>query len=121
MRRKHVLHMKWFKILGVVLILLGISFFVGSNYIRSQVEQGKTKVRKAQSAVDATNSAASVDPNLYLFSRAATGPVQKQINDGKRDIVFFQSLAKNLDIAGWAAVVVGIGVTIWAFYRGKRG
>lgn len=113
--------MKWIKILGIGLIVMGIASFIGGNYISSQVNQGKRKVRKAQSGVDAVNSASSSDPALYFFSKAATGPIQKQINEGKRDIVYYQSLAKNLDIAGWVMLVIGVTGTVWAFYRGRRG
>ncbi len=121
MGKKELSTMKWIKILGITLIVMGIASFVGGNYIRSQVDQGKKKVRKAQSGVNAVNSASSSDPALYFFSKAATGPIQSQINEGKKDIVYFQALAKNLDIAGWVMVIVGLTGTIWAFTRGRRG
>lgn len=121
MTKKQTSHMKWYKIIGILLIVLGISSFIGSNYIRSQVDQGKRKVKKAQSAVNATNSATSGNATLYFFSRTATGPIQNQINEGKKDIAYFQSVAKNLDIAGWVMVGTGAFLTVWAFYRGRRG
>lgn len=121
MMKKQPAYMKWFKIIGIIFIILGFSSFIGANYIRSQVDQGKKRVKKAQSNLNAVNSAASSNSTLYFFSKAATGPIQSQINEGKKDIVYFQSLAQNLDISGWVLVVIGAGVTIWAFYRGKRG
>ncbi len=112
--------MRLYKIIGILLIVGGIASFIFANYIRSQVDQGKHKVRKAQSAVNSANQVASGDPTLYLFSRTATGPIQKKINEGKKDIVYFQSLAKTLDVVGFIALVAGGGLTIWAFYSSRK-
>ena len=112
--------MRLYKIIGILLIVGGIASFLFANYIRSQVDQGKHKVRKAQSAVNSANQAASGDPTLYLFSRAATGPIQKKINEGKKDIVYLQSLAKTLDIVGFITIIAGGGLTVWAFYSDRR-
>ena len=86
--------MRLYKIIGILLIVGGIASFLFANYIRSQVDQGKHKVRKAQSAVNSANQAASADPTLYLFSRTATGPIQKKINEGLWWLVSFTTIIK---------------------------
>ncbi|MFZ4772580.1 MAG: hypothetical protein ACOYK9_01135 [Chlamydiia bacterium] len=112
--------MRLLRILGVLLILGGIGAIGFSNYILSQVHEGEKKVKRTQGAVDLANQALSTNETASMVGGIATNSIQQQINEGKRDISYYQDMAANFSLGGWISIGVGAGLFVFSFTRKKH-
>ena len=111
--------MKIGKILGVLFIIGGIGAICFSQYILSQVHEGKKEVKKTQKAVNLANQALSTNETANQFGRIATNSIQKKINEGKGEISDYEDMAANFNLGGW--IVIGIGVIVFGYsFIGKK-
>jgi hypothetical protein len=111
--------MLWKKIVGGLFVFIGFGCIGFSMYIDDQVDQGKHKVRKAQSAVNTANAVTSSNSTLSFFGGLATSPIQDQINEGKRDIAYYNDLSQKFTIGGWILIVSGAALFAWGFKKQK--
>ncbi len=113
--------MNFKRVLGIVLVIIGIAMYLMSNYIQQQVEEGKGQVSSAQKKVNQSNSLFSLSPNPVAeqIGKGFTDSAQKKINEGKLEIAKYEGMAGWLNTGG--IVLVVIGACFFAFsFAGKR-
>ncbi len=108
------------KILGSILLLIGLAMFFMSNYIAEQVLEGRQKIAKAQGQVDTGKKIFSLSPYTKGAGNLATSPIQKKIDAGKQEVSAYDELAHQLYIGGIVVSLVGISVIVWGFRSKKK-
>jgi len=96
------------KILGLILLVIGVGLYLFGNYVSNQVVEGKKKIEKTQRTVDNVRHYSKVDPYAEAVGKIATNPVQKKINEGREEVSNYRKLAKALHTSG--LVLLGLGV-----------
>jgi hypothetical protein len=109
------------RIIGILICIGGIVLIFVSIYITTQVESGKLQISSAESKVSTGKTLFGLTPvtkeaGNQLFFNSAEG----QINAGKEEVAYYESLASILKIVGIIAIVVGLGVIFIPFGRKKR-
>jgi uncharacterized protein YjeT (DUF2065 family) len=112
--------MKILRILGIVVVVAGIACIFFSNYISTQVSEGKIKIEKGQKTVDQTNSLFSSSPYTKQIGKGVTSSGQKKINAGKEDVAYYEQLAQTLKISGIVGIVAGAALTIYSFFGSRK-
>ncbi|MBS3904478.1 MAG: hypothetical protein KGZ39_04050 [Simkania sp.] len=101
--------MNFKKILGVVILIIGIGSICFSLYIKGRINEGKTQVSRAQKELDQGNSLFSLNPVSKEIGKEISGSVQKKINEGSEKIKEYEALAHWLLIGGIALIILGGG------------
>ena len=96
------------RIIGIIALVAGIILIFASMYIRNQVEEGKYKANRAQSKVGAGNRLFSSNPASKKIGEHITNPMQRKIDAGRRDIAYYENMARGLQIAGIVLIIFGI-------------
>lgn len=96
------------RIFGILLVLAGVALVLTSNYISNQVEAGKEQINSAQDKVDKGNSLFSMSPYTKDVGEQITGSAQKKIDEGKLQVIQYETLAGKLKIGGIALIIVGL-------------
>jgi hypothetical protein len=109
------------RVLGFLMLLIGILLILASRYIKNQVEQGQQQINSAQSKVNQADSLFSLNPTSKQVGQVVTGSAQNKINEGKQQVVEYTTLAERLNISGIVVVVLGIGYLILFGIKKKRG
>lgn len=102
--------MKNKKVLGSILIILGIVLFIFGSYISGEVAKGREQISTAQKGVDVGSGV--ISPFSEDLSDAATAPIQEKIDEGRRDADRYQTLANWLHGSGVVIFVAGIVVLL---------
>jgi hypothetical protein len=110
--------MSFKKILSILILISGIALIAVSSYIKTQVEEGKYKVDKAQKQVNAGRRVFSVFPETKEIGKAATDSAQKKINQANQEIGQYANLVTWLKIGGISLIVIGAG-TFFIFRKKK--
>jgi hypothetical protein len=116
MKKKGVIMNKQ-RIVGIVLLLVGIAALFFSGYIYAQVEEGRGKISNVQSKVDVGNKLLSIDPTLKKIGEPLTGSVQKQIDEGAATAERYETIAHFTQLGGIALLISGAVVLILSFNR----
>ena len=108
------------KILGVLIVLIGIAMLGGSYYIQNQVNEGKIQVASAQSKVDTGKALFSNIPvakDVGVVGEIGKGigkglasSAQSKIDAGSEQIRHYEKMAFGLKMGGIALIIVGIAV-----------
>lgn len=97
------------KILGIVVIAVGVILLLFSNYIANQVAAGRMQISEGQRQVDTTESLFSVTPYTQPIGKTFTGSGQRRIDAGTAEANQYEALSNQLRIAGVILIVIGIG------------
>jgi hypothetical protein len=108
------------RILGIIILLAGIASIFFSNYITTQINEGKIKIEKGQKTVDQSNSLFSLNPYSKQVGQGMTSSAQKKIDEGKNEVARYEQIASTLQIFGIAGIVVGAGVTLFSFFSSRK-
>ncbi len=108
------------RILGIVVLIAGIAMICISNYITTQVSEGKLQVSSAQKKVDQGNQLFGQNPFTKQLGQGVTGSAQKKINAGKQTIADYEVIAQRLQTGGIICIVVGAGLIIFSFFGNKK-
>ena len=109
MEHKHR-RIEYKKILGLLLIAGGITLLGISYYIKHEVEVGKEKIASAQEKVDIGKKIFSMNSTTKEIGKIATSPIEHKINNGVRDVAYYEKLAYELQIGGVLLFVLGMGL-----------
>lgn len=105
------------RILGTILILLGVAAILTSVYIDKEVEKGRGQISSAQNQVDQGKKVMGLVPNSKPIGNIITGSAQGKIDAGKRDVAKYEKISNQLFYVGIALVVIGF---ILVIIRKKR-
>ena len=95
------------RIFGILLVLAGVALILTSNYITNQVEAGKEQISSAQDKVNKGNSLFSMSPYTKDVGQEITGSAQKKIDEGKMQVLQYETLAGKLKIGGYVLIIAG--------------
>jgi len=95
------------QLVGTILMLAGVAMLFASNYISTQVGEGRQKIDRAQRTVDKGNSIFSMNPVTQQVGRGLTGGAQRQINAGREEADYYDQMAGRLKFGGIACIIVG--------------
>lgn len=95
------------RIIGVIVVIVGIGMLFGAHHIKKQVEEGKGKVHNAQKGVDTANSLFSSNRATKQAGKAVTDRAQMKINEGKGEINRYSHLVKVLQVGGIIFIIGG--------------
>lgn len=111
--------MNFRRILGMIILVIGILMMIFSISIKNRTEEGNQEVKSGQKKVDRTNKAFSLTPLTEPLGKGVTGSAQKQIDEGKEEIAYYQQMAKWLKTGGIIFIAAGV-VTIIIPRKNKR-
>lgn len=107
------------RIIGIVLIVIGIVMFIFSNSISNQVAEGRGEISSAQEKVDTGSTLFSVTPQSKQVGKLITGSAQEKINEGSAKADYYESMAHSLKIGGIVVFIIGIGVVFLGRKRSR--
>ncbi len=99
--------MKIIRILGIIILLAGLSSYLFSGYIATQVASGKEQVASAEQKVDTLKGLSSLSPYTKGAGNMVAGSAQKKIDDGNMDIAKYQQMSDLLHQYGIIASILG--------------
>jgi len=106
------------RILGILILLVGLAMLSVSYYIKHQVVEGRTQISSAQKKVDRGNSLFSLNPISKQLGQGMTNSAQKKIDKGQQEVDEYTVLANRFQT--WGIVVAVVGVVVIAFGRKKK-
>ncbi len=98
------------RILGIIILIAGISMYLFSNYITEQVHAGKNKISKAQKQINQANTLFSLNPVAKEVGKQVTDAGQEKIKEGEQQVQSYEQMAHRLYVGGIAAVILGAGI-----------
>lgn len=107
------------RIFGIVLLLLGAGLLFFSNYIATQVAEGKLSIKNGQEQVDTLNSAFSQTQYTKPFGKFFTGGAEKKIEAGQVEVDKYERIANTINTIGIICLICGAAILILGFARKK--
>ncbi len=99
------------RIIGTLVLIIGIASVIASLYITNRIEEGKEQISSAQKKVDKGSSLFSMNPVAKELGQGIiTDPAQKKINEANQEVAQYEILAKRLKIGGIILAVLGLGI-----------
>lgn len=112
--------MNYKKIIGIILIVVGVAMIFVSNYIIDQVNEGKLKISKAEKQVQQGKSLFSLTPITKAIGDKAASSAERKIDAGKAQVSEYEELAGTLHMGGIILIVAGVGVFALGFLSQKK-
>ena len=100
------------RMIGIIVSICGIATIFVSIYIKNQVATGKEIASKAQSQVDVGTSLFSLTPVTKEIGKGISGQAQSKIDEGQRQISYYEGLANGLLIGGIGLIILGGAVVL---------
>lgn len=107
------------KILGSVLLVIGVLLVVFGSIISGKVDEGDKKIRSSQRAINTIKRVTRIHPISRDIGRAATKPTQRKINKGRKEANTYRSLSIICLIVGIVSTVFGAALLFWGFMSKK--
>jgi hypothetical protein len=98
------------KILGIIVVILGLVLLGVSFYITSQTKQGQKEVSQAQKKVEKGKSLFSVTPVTKEIGKGLGQIAQSKINKALEKIKKYNNIAFWFMVGGIILIVVGLGI-----------
>lgn len=108
------------KIIGLVLIILGVASYLFGNYVATQVVDGKKKIAKTQKTVNKVRGITDLNPDTKVVGKIATQPIQKKIDEGRGDVKTYGTLAMLLHTVGIVLFAIGLLLLLMGFLSKKK-
>lgn len=99
--------MNWKRILGIIVVVLGIACIFFSNYITDQVNEGKGQIKSAQKKVDTGTGILSLSPYTKDVGEKLSDSAQKKIDEGKAQVTYYEGIAGQLQVGGIVLIIAG--------------
>ena len=109
--------MKGNKVLGIVILIIGLVMLGASFYIKNQVLQGRMEISSAQSKVDTGKSLFGTTPATKPAGNILFSGAQNQIDAGTATADYYAQMANWLQIGGIILIIVGAGII---FLSGRK-
>ena len=98
------------RIIGVIIIIVGIIAIVFSNYIKNQVAEGKVKIKKGEKTVGAMDTLFSQSETTETLGKPLTSSAKKKIAAGKEDVQKYTMIGNLFLAGGIVVIIVGLGL-----------
>ena len=108
------------KILGFVLVVVGVALFVFGGYVSGQVDDGRKKIKSAEQGVNFSRRITRSNQYTKDIGEMATQSAQRKIDQGRRYADSYQTLAFWLSLSGIIVFAVGILLFIIGFFHRKN-
>jgi hypothetical protein len=105
------------KVLGIVILIIGLVMLGASFYIKNQVLQGRMQISSAQSKVDTGKSLFNMSPTTQPAGNMMFSGAQSQIDAGSAQADYYAQMANWLQIGGIVLIIVGAGII---FLSGRK-
>jgi hypothetical protein len=112
--------MKYLRILGILILLAGVASILFSNYITSQVSEGKAQIASGEKKVNQGKQLFSLNPVSKEVGKGLTQSADKKIEEGKQKVSYYENLAQQLQMGGIIGCVVGAGIFIASFLGSNK-
>lgn len=99
--------MKLIRILGIIILLAGLSSYFFAGYIATQVASGREQVASAEQNVDTLKDLSSLSPYTKGGGKIVADSAQKKIDAGNMDISKYQQLSDLLHQCGIIGSILG--------------
>ncbi len=100
------------KILGILLLIIGVLGIGTSLYIQRQIEEGKAMIGEAQEKVDQGKSLFSLVPAGKEVGGQLSRPFDEQISRGAEEIAKYERIAFWLMVGGIVVAVIGVATLL---------
>ena len=108
------------RISGIIFVILGSLLIVFGSSISTQVSQGIKKIHKAQAGVNVVRGVSKIHQSTEKIGKAVTSPIQKKIDDGRKETKSFKSLSMAMFVVGIAFCAFGAVLLFFSFTRKNR-
>ncbi len=99
--------MKIIRILGIIILVAGLSSYFFADYIATQVSAGREEVASGQQKVDIIEDLSSLSPYTKGAGSMVAGSAQKKIDAGNMDIAKYQQISNLLHQWGIITSIFG--------------
>ncbi|MDX8431801.1 MAG: hypothetical protein SNF33_08390 [Candidatus Algichlamydia australiensis] len=99
--------MSFRRILGIIILVSGLGSIGTSLYIKKEVAKGKEQIASGQKKVDQTKALFGMSSATEPVGDVVTASGQSQINQGRRDVAYYEKLADWLMTGGIIGVIFG--------------
>lgn len=106
-------------VIGIIVIVIALLMLMLSGYIRSQVSEGRGKIKNAQETVDQSKRLFSLTEPTEQVGDVLTDSAQNEIDAGRLKAEKYSKIATTLQFAGIFCVILG-GVVIWIGMRRRK-
>lgn len=91
----------------ILSLVLGVFLLGTSKYIDNQLDQGKSKLEKAEKGLDTTSKLSSISPFTKALDKGLTQGANKKIGIAKDEIAKYQNISKMLKIGSIFFFTIG--------------
>jgi len=95
------------RILGIILIVLGVCSITLSFYIKSQVKEGRKQISGAQEKINKGKELFSLNPLAKDVGKSITNPIEKKLKKESTKADKYDTVGTWLQIGGVVAIVIG--------------
>jgi len=104
------------RIVGIIIIILGLLLIGGSFYIKSQVASGREQISQAEEGVRKGKQLFSINPLTKEVGKEITDPIERKIQAGSAKADRYATIALWLQISGVACIIIGA----WIIFTGRK-
>jgi hypothetical protein len=108
--------MKSKRLIGIILVLCGLSMIGLSLYIENEVAHGRIEISRGEAKLKNVDRLFSLSPTTKGIGKGISRSGEKQIKQGKKDVAYYTNLAHQLKIGGVVLLVIGA----WVYFLGRK-
>jgi hypothetical protein len=95
------------RILGIIILVVGVSLVVSSFYIKSRVSSGREEIAQAEKTVKRGKQLFSLNPTTKEIGKGLTDSADRKIQEGSAKADRYEIIALWFQISGGVFIVVG--------------
>jgi len=106
------------RILGIIIIVIGLSLIASSFYIKSRVKSGRKQISEAKGNVRRGKQLFSLNPITKEIGKGVTSSAERKIKAGSAKADNYDMLALWFQLGGGVFIIIGAGLIF--FSRKKK-
>jgi hypothetical protein len=109
--------MRFTRILGVVIVLLGIGALIFANYLNHRLSDAGEQIADAKQKVKEGNALFSLNPVAKEIGGELTNSAEKKISKAEHTVQYYENIASFSQTGGICLLVVGVGIFLLSFKK----
>ena len=105
------------RVLGIIVVILGVSLILSSFYIKSRVSSGRKKISEAKESVSKGKQLFSLNPLMEKVGKSEIDAAEKKIKEGSAKADRYEKIALWFNIGGGIFIVIGAGLILISIKR----